>query len=89
MSRIRSTAALQITVLYTVIKIPEHLGDIFVVDPEEVCGTLLLELVISGDLDGGARLQLHLLTSVILHNRNQCYQLFQRFVTTFYDTVGF
>ena len=51
------------------VKIPEHLGDIFVVDPEEVCGALLLELVIGGDLDGGARLQLHLLPPVILHQQ--------------------
>jgi hypothetical protein len=59
------------------VKIPEHLGDIFVVDPEEVCCALLLKLVIGGDLDGGARLQLHLLPPVILHNINTVYsQLF-------------
>jgi hypothetical protein len=61
MSRIRNTAY-----YCTVVKVPEHLSDIFVVDPEEVCGALLLKLVIGGDLDCGARLQLHLLTSVIL-----------------------
>jgi hypothetical protein len=53
-----------------VAKVAEHLSDIFVVDPEEVCGALLLKLVVGGDLDGGARLQLHLLPPVILHNRN-------------------
>jgi hypothetical protein len=65
----RGSATLHITVHYD--KIPEHLGDIFVVDPEKVCGALLLELVVGGDLDGGARLQLHLLPPIILHNINQ------------------
>jgi hypothetical protein len=66
MSQIRNTAY-----YFTVVKVPVHLGDIFVVDPEEVCGALLLELVVGGDLDGGTRLQLHLLSPVILHNINQ------------------
>ena len=44
----------------------DDLADVLVVHPEHVSGALLLVLLISGDLDGGAFLQSDLLPAVIL-----------------------
>ena len=44
----------------------DDLADVLVVNPETVSCALLLELVISGDLDGGSCLQGDFLATIIL-----------------------
>ena len=47
----------------------QDFGDVFVVDPQDVLGALLLERVIGGQLDLGTLLQGQLQTSIILFTK--------------------